>query len=79
MTRAKPPCKADGIECERRYIGCHAECEKWHEYLAAHQAEKEMILRKKRTENDANAFMIEQGDRNRRANQAKYEAGKRRR
>lgn len=35
----KPPCKPDGIECPRRYIGCRAECEQYHEWLLQHEAE----------------------------------------
>ena len=38
----KPPCKTpDGIDCPRRYIGCRAECEEYHKWLAIHDAEKE--------------------------------------
>jgi len=35
-----PPCKPDGIECPRRYIGCRAECEEYHKWLEIHEAEK---------------------------------------
>ena len=26
----KPPCKVDGVECDKRYVGCHADCEAYH-------------------------------------------------
>lgn len=32
--RTKPPCKASGVDCPRRAVGCHAGCEeyqKWQE------------------------------------------------
>jgi len=41
MTR--PPCKTDGIDCPRRYIGCRAECDEWHKWLAIHERELEQI------------------------------------
>ena len=37
----KPPCKVDGVECDKRYVGCHADCEVYHEWLAVHAAEKQ--------------------------------------
>ena len=33
--------------CEERYIACHAKCERYHDWLAAHEA-KQTALRKKR-------------------------------
>jgi hypothetical protein len=45
MTR--PPCKPDGIDCPRRYVGCKAECEEWHEWLAAHERELAQIRAQK--------------------------------
>lgn len=38
-----PPCMVDGIDCPRRYVGCKAECEAWHKYLAVHAEEKAKI------------------------------------
>ena len=40
--RTNPPCydKATKTACPRRYIGCKADCEKYHEWLAIHEAEK---------------------------------------
>jgi len=35
----KPPCKVDGVECDKRYVGCRAVCEQYHEWLIQHEAE----------------------------------------
>ena len=45
-----PPCKTDGIECPRRYIGCRAECEAYHKWLTIHEQELEQ-MRSKKNEN----------------------------
>lgn len=37
----KPPCKDNGVECQKRYIGCRSECEAYHEWLAKHEAERQ--------------------------------------
>lgn len=37
----KPPCKVDGVECDKRYVGCHADCEAYHELLVVHAKEKQ--------------------------------------
>ena len=39
--REKPPCKVNGVERKKRYIGCRADCEAYHNWLAAHNAELE--------------------------------------
>lgn len=52
-----PPCKPNGIECPRRYIGCRAECEEYHDWLAIHAEEKQ---RQKQDRNPADNFLIEQ-------------------
>lgn len=39
MTR--PPCKRDGVECPKRYVGCRAECEQYHKWLARHEVERQ--------------------------------------
>ena len=44
------PCYKNGTDCPRRYVGCKAECEEWHEWLAIHERELEQI-RSKRNEN----------------------------
>lgn len=54
----KPPCKINGIDCPDRYIGCKAECEKWHDWLSIHEAEKE--AQKKHMHNPADDFLIRQ-------------------
>lgn len=79
MSMTKPPCH-DGIDdCQRRYVGCHAECEKWHEWLSIHEEEKAREKQAKYSENDVNEFLRRQGERTRAKNQAQYQARYRRR
>ena len=65
-----PPCKPDGIDCPRRYIGCRAECEEYHKWLAVHDEEKEKQRRNKF--NPADDFLIEQQARVKRARHRDY-------
>lgn len=53
MTKTKPPCynQETKTDCPRRYIGCSAECEAWHEYLIA-KAEEAEERRKRNAVND---------------------------
>jgi hypothetical protein len=37
----KPPCKVDGVNCPKRYIGCHADCEAYHKWMDVHAKEKQ--------------------------------------
>lgn len=60
----KPPCKTpDGNDCPRRYIGCRAECEAWHEWLVIHEAEKEQMRRNKHSDLDVDGFLALQNKR----------------
>lgn len=60
----KPPCKTpDGTDCPRRYIGCRAECEKWHNWLAVHAEECDRERHRKHTEYVADSFSMDQGKR----------------
>lgn len=68
MSMTKSPC----FKCERRYIGCHASCEKYHEYLAIHAAEKDKINRAKYADCDVRTFLIEQGQRVKLAQHREY-------
>ena len=56
----KPPCKVDGVDCPRRYVGCKAGCEKWHEWLAIHADEKEKIRLGREKYTDVESCMIDQ-------------------
>lgn len=38
--RTKPPCKANGVDCQHRAVGCHAHCEAYQEWQALHEQEK---------------------------------------
>ena len=74
----KPPCQGpDGIDCPRRYIGCRADCEKWHEWLAIHEAEKKREYEDKH--NCADAFLYEQPKRVNRARHREYMRERKRR
>ena len=68
-----PPCKHNGIECPRRYIGCRAECEEYHKWLAIHDTEKEKQRRNKL--NPADDFLIEQQARVKKARHRDYMRG----
>lgn len=69
----KPPCKPDGIDCPRRYIGCRAECEEYHKWLAIHDEEKEKQRRNKL--NPADDFLIGQQARVKKARHRDYMRG----
>lgn len=79
--RVQPPCKVNGVECDRRYVGCRADCDKWNEYLVAHEAEKEQIRRNRDKYMAAEDFLITQSLRVRQARHRDYmrEYNKRRR
>lgn len=68
-----PPCKPDGMDCPRRYIGCRAECEEYHKWLAIHDTEKEKQRRNKL--NPADDFLIEQQARVKKARHRDYMRG----
>ena len=59
----RPPCKINGIECEKRYIGCRAECEEYHKWLAKHEAEKEQERKAKSDEIAIDTFLATKGKR----------------
>lgn len=63
--KIKPPCYNDGSDCPRRYVGCRAGCEAWHEWMAAHEAEKE--ARRKDRQNPADDYLIKRSEKNRKA------------
>ena len=66
------------MDCPRRYVGCRAECEDWHEWLAAHEAKRERIREARDLELTVDDFLNKQGQRTRLRNQAQYEREKRR-
>lgn len=64
----KPPCKTpDGIDCPKRYIGCRAECDAYHEWLAKHEAEKELIRKNREKEWAVDGFLAGQKKRDQQA------------
>lgn len=71
--RTRPPCKTpDGIECQRRYVGCRAGCEKYHEWLAIHDAELARERQARDRYKDTIDFLATQGERTRNANRRTY-------
>lgn len=58
----RPPCydETTRTDCPRRYVGCRAECTKWHDWLAIHESEREVTRRNKRNESDVQAFLAGQ-------------------
>ena len=54
--KTMPPCKVDGVECGKRYIGCRAECEVYHQWLAVHNEEVEAERAAKAREMDIADF-----------------------
>ena len=54
----KPPCKVDGVECNKRYVGCHADCEAYHKWLEAHDAAMAKNIEQREMTRDADTHMI---------------------
>ena len=38
--RTKPPCKASGVDCPRRHVGCQSECEAFRKWQEIHKQER---------------------------------------
>ena len=36
----KPPCKVEGVECDKRHIGCRNTCDEWLKWQAVHDQER---------------------------------------
>lgn len=47
-----PPCKKNGVQCTKRYIGCHDNCPDWHKYTEAKNKEREASKKKKKEDYD---------------------------
>jgi hypothetical protein len=70
--RTKPPCKVDGVDCRKRYVGCRAGCDEWHKWLAIHDQEKAMYHGKVRDDNDVKDFLVSKMDRAKRYRKSKH-------
>lgn len=68
--RTPPPCKIDGVDCERRCAepNCHTYCPEWLKWTEVHNAELAEEQRKKNIYIEADIFMKLQGERTRRDN-----------
>lgn len=75
MTRTKPPCydTKTGTDCPRRMVGCKIECKEWIAYQAIHETEREEIMRKRKTESEANEFAVRRALRRKRAEQERFD------
>ena len=71
------PCYNDGKDCPKRYVGCKTDCEKWHEWLAIHEAKKEAIRRNKYAGNEADEFARDRTNRLKVFYSARYQQEKR--
>lgn len=69
----KPPCfnPETHADCSRRYVGCRASCEAWHEWLIVHAEEKQQRYTIYRRDKDINTFEAQQGDRIHRLNRVR--------
>ena len=76
----KPPCfdTLTRTDCPQRRVGCRENCKAWKDWLVVHEQELADIRRKRKIIDEANEFMILQGERTRRSNQARYERNNRR-
>ena len=70
-----PPCKPDGIDCPRRYIGCRAECEEYHKWLAKHDEERAQIKAARDKYMMAEEVMIKRTERVKKARHRDYMRG----
>ena len=52
-----PPCKRDGVDCEKRVPGCHDKCGEYQEWKRYHDADLEG---RRSPRNQADVFLIEQ-------------------
>ena len=68
-----PPCKVNGVECDKRCIGCQSNCEAYHDWLITHEAEKEAYRRKKYADNEVAEFINKRSSRIRVCNSTKYQ------
>lgn len=80
MTKTKPPCynQETKTDCPRRYIGCHAECEQYHEWLAVHGKEAEERKQRNAVNDDLRQLARGFDKRLRIQSQTKYNEKKRR-
>ena len=74
----RPPCKADGVECAKRRVGCSTECEAYQEWLAAHKAELATERIAKKLEADIAIFEGERFLRQKKDTRRKIEQKRRR-
>ncbi len=60
--KLRPPCRAQGADCPRREVGCHATCLDWRRYAAEKERRKALQTRRDLTEE----YLIERAKHGRR-------------
>ena len=53
-----PPCYKDGIDCDRRCVGCRGTCEEWKSWVVVHAREVEERRQKQLAERDVTDFVM---------------------
>ena len=77
--KTKPPCfdEKTRMDCPRRKVGCRNNCAEWDKWIILHAEEKNEMRKKKLDEIAVNDFLLLQGERTRRCNQARSERDRR--
>ena len=71
--RPKAPCRgADGVDCPKRHVGCHSECERYR----AFRSECDKLLSEKRREDPSRDYAAESIHRHRRTLKYTYSGKK---
>ena len=78
MPQTKPPCFNEGTGCAYRYIGCHADCPRYHAWLIVHAKEAEEERQRRYADREVDGVLMQQGKRIRRQTAEKSAAKKRR-
>ena len=75
--RTKPPCKVDGVDCEKRRVGCKSDCLEWNRWVSIHEAERNAANKQKQDEIRTTDFLVTSKERARKRNQSKAESERR--
>ena len=77
--RTIPPCydRETKTDCQKRYVGCKSECEKWHKWLIVHAEEKQRERDRKQADHEVSAVVSTHSQRTRSAKRALYDAKRR--
>ena len=67
-----PPCKKDGVLCDKRTIMCHSTCKEYIEWEKKHAIEREENYKKRLARSEADTFLSKQGERANKAYHQRY-------